>query len=413
MWSKIRGKDLRILIGSGSTARAKAMGYELDRHIKKGALFRRCYGDLFGTGEVWNNSEKVSALRKTNKKEASLTLASKSENLVSAHYEVLLLSDCVTDTDRDSAAARDETRRFVGDAVSLLEPGGLLQLEGTFWHLGDEYNHLIHEVSPLLEASGEEGYNSEVESCWNDDGTPRFEKIGMDQAYLDARRAEIGSVMFAANYENKPIPADSQIFTEEGLDYYDEVPGNLRYFGFVDPALGKNKRSDFSCIVILGKAPNGDIYLADVYMKQCPVSQLRKAIVAKFTQYDFEKFGGENNTFQSLILDETEKDLKESGHPFRITRVQHSTEKLSRIQAAESKLLAVKYPRRWREQCSEAMGQLFGLGHSRNDDFPDALESCLSLIGSGWTREQIMRTVTANRQATKRGLASSVVREDF
>lgn len=413
MWSGIRGKDLRILIGSGSLPKARAMGYELDRHIRKNALFRKCYGDLYGAGEVWNSLEKVSALRRVNRKEPSITLAGRGTTLVSGHYEVILFSDVVNDEDRDSAATRDETQRFVGDAVSLLEPGGLLQLEGTHWSEEDEYHHLIDEVSPELIAAGEEPYNAVVESCWLPDGSPRFAALGMDEAFLEARRAEIGDWMFCANYENAPRPRDAQLFTEDSLQYYDELPRALDYYGYCDPSLGRSQKSDFSCVVTIGKSrADGELYLVDVFLERVPVGRLRQVIVGKFSQFDYAKFGGEENAFQSVVWDDLEGDLRKADRPFRIERVHHATDKLGRIQAAQPKIAAVKYPKNWRQDCP-GLRQLFGYPQAKNDDLPDALEGCLSLIKKGWTKEQIMRTITANRQATKRGLAASVVREDF
>jgi len=78
---------------------------------------------------------------------------------------------------------------------------------------------------------------------------------------LAERRQEIGSVKFASEYENDPMPEGMTLFREEWLRYYDKLPPKLNVFISVDTADSMKKRADFSVIMAGGADENNNLYV--------------------------------------------------------------------------------------------------------------------------------------------------------
>ena len=86
---------------------------------------------------------------------------------------------------------------------------------------------------------------------------------------LMVMRVSEGEASFNSEEQNEPINPDDCLFMEEWFDYYNEAEVNFGdpafdFFGFIDPSLGKTKRSDFSAIVTLAKHKgSGYMYVVD------------------------------------------------------------------------------------------------------------------------------------------------------
>ena len=148
-------------------------------------------------------------------------------------------------------------------------------------------------------------------------------------------------------------------------------------------------------------------------MARRPAGQIRAAIVGKFAQFSYKRFAGESNAFQDVLWDGLEEDLKAAGQPMRIKRINHTQNKVGRIQAAEPRIKAVRFPRNYRETCTEAMRQLLQFPHAKHDDFPDSLEGCLSLLAQDGRDEEYRLLLEINAEATHIGFGAEVMREAF
>ena len=398
----IEGRNLRLLIASDSTERAKDMLKELSRHVRTNELFRACYGDLKTGDDTWNASQLVFANRTRNYKEPSIQAAGRGQQLTSAHYDACLVDDVVSNDDRQSATERQLTKQWMSDLMSLVEVDGLVQLTGTRWHADDFYGEVLHVINPALKSARAKPYSIVIESAYTEDQEAKFKEIGLTAKELQRLKIEKGSLDFAAQYLNQPLPAESLIFTEDSLQYYESLPPEgLEFFGYCDPSVGASKKSDYSCTVTLGRhKETGEVYLIEADMQRRSVGLLRASIVSRFHQWRYKKFGGEQQGFEAAIWDELEGDLKREFKPFRIARVRHSSEKVGRIQAAESAIKAVRFPARCRETMPEQMAQLFNFPFASNDDFCDALEGCLSLLSKGGNLEDMLRILLINSKAT-------------
>ena len=413
----VKGCDLRILIANAVDSRARDFLAEIDGHMANNEIFRNCYGDLVGSGERWTQSQKTIATRKINRKEPSLQSVGKGGQLTSAHYDVAIVDDIVNNKDRDAAGAREGTKRWVRDLVSLVHQDGLILFVGTHWHYEDHYYYILEELNKALEAIGEEPYEVIIESAERADGSPSMPDI-LPAPQLERLKIEKGSYDYAAQYLNKPVPPDSQLFRLEDLQFFD--PPDLRdqaqkldYYGFCDPSLGKTKRSDFSSILSLARnRTTGQLFLDMADLKRRSTDKIGKDIVQAFYLYPFKVFGYESNGFQDDARKEVQRKLAERGINIALKAVENMGDKVARIQAAEFKIKAVRFRSDWQKAYPELIRQLTQFPDGMNDDGPDGLECVLRLVPqSGATLESALDMLA--RQGRHTGIGASVLKESF
>lgn len=104
---------------------------------------------------------------------------------------------------------------------------------------------------------------------------------------LMVMRVSEGEASFNSEEQNEPINPDDCLFMEEWFDYYNEAEVNFGdpafdFFGFIDPSLGKTKRSDFSAIVTLAKHKgSGYMYVVDADIERRHPDRIIADVLAK------------------------------------------------------------------------------------------------------------------------------------
>jgi hypothetical protein len=142
------------------------------------------------------------AVRTINHSEPSIAAIGALGNLVSAHYDLIIVDDLCNEDDRESPALREKKKRWFQDLFSVLSPKGQIVLVGTRWHFNDAYGDIITKLNPALPS--EYKFKIRVESCYLEDGaTPRFPNI-LSANRLEALKTEVGPLLFACNYLNQP-----------------------------------------------------------------------------------------------------------------------------------------------------------------------------------------------------------------
>ena len=192
---------------------------------------------------------------------------------------------------------------------------------------------------------------------------------------LMVMRVSEGESAFNSEMQNEPINPDDCLFIEEWLDYYNEAEVDFhdrafQFFGFVDPSLGKNKKSDFSAIVTLAKhKASGYMFIMDVLDKE---RWLRAAYGR-----GYKKFGAEVNQFQWFLKEELAKASARAGLYLPIEEVQQSSDKVLRVQTLQPdvKNKYIKFNRRHKR----LIEQLTQFPMAAHDDGPDALEGARTI----------------------------------
>ena len=206
---------------------------------------------------------------------------------------------------------------------------------------------------------------------------------------LMVMRVSEGAASFNSEEQNEPINPDDCLFMEEWFDYYNEAEVNFGdpafdFFGFIDPSLGKTKRSDFSAIVTLAKHKgSGYMYVVDADIERRHPDRIIADVLAKERWlrasfgHGYRKLGAETNQFQWFLKEELAKASAKAGLYLPIEEVQQTSDKVMRIQTLQPdvKNKYIKFNRRHKR----LLEQLTQFPMGAHDDGPDALEGARSI----------------------------------
>lgn len=206
---------------------------------------------------------------------------------------------------------------------------------------------------------------------------------------LMVMRVSEGEASFNSEEQNEPINPDDCLFMEEWFDYYNEAEVNFGdpafdFFGFIDPSLGKTKRSDFSAIVTLAKHKgSGYLYVVDADIERRHPDRIIADVLAKERWlrasfgHGYRKLGAETNQFQWFLKEELAKASAKAGLYLPIEEVQQTSDKVMRIQTLQPdvKNKYIKFNRRHKR----LLEQLTQFPMGAHDDGPDALEGARSI----------------------------------
>lgn len=206
---------------------------------------------------------------------------------------------------------------------------------------------------------------------------------------LMVMRVSEGEASFNSEEQNEPINPDDCLFMEEWFDYYNEAEVNFGdpafdFFGFIDPSLGKTKRSDFSAIVTLAKHKgSGYMYVVDADIERRHPDRIIADVLAKERWlrasfgHGYQKLGAETNQFQWFLKEELAKASAKAGLYLPIEEVQQTSDKVMRVQTLQPdvKNKYIKFNRRHKR----LLEQLTQFPMGAHDDGPDALEGARSI----------------------------------
>lgn len=186
---------------------------------------------------------------------------------------------------------------------------------------------------------------------------------------------------FNSEYQNNPMTEDSRIFKETWIksNYYDAPPEMKEIYGSVDLSMGKNRTSDTSAIMIVGRGVDNYFYVLEADVERRSPDQIISDIIKYLDKYDKRLTGFivETNVFQEFFANTLKKTCIDMGMYVNwIERRNVAGEnKLLRIKALAPKIKLgyIKFNRY--HQVLESQLKDFPKSH---DDGPDALEMCIS-----------------------------------
>jgi predicted phage terminase large subunit-like protein len=318
------------------------------------------------------------AVRTINHSEPSIAAIGALGNLVSAHYDLIIVDDLCNEDDRESPALREKKKRWFQDLFSVLSPKGQIVLVGTRWHFNDAYGDIITKLNPALPS--EYKFKIRVESCYLEDGTtPRFPNI-LSANRLEALKTEVGPLLFACNYLNQPLAAEAQIFHLEDMVTTQKTKIDLsqtQAFGFCDPSGGS---TDWSAIVTLLVLPDNTWVVFSSYFSHHAHSELITEIIRSHKFFNYKIFGIEGNTLKAKS--DTAVSNFEHGVVVPYQLIWHNIPKDARIKSIEPYYVngQLKFLDSWNADYPELITELVQFPLAAHNDGPDALEGVISLV---------------------------------
>lgn len=195
----------------------------------------------------------------------------------------------------------------------------------------------------------------------------------MPMSVLDKLRAENGSLVFSAQFLQRPVPVDGNLIRREWFQFYDDPPARMAGTKIAqswDVASTVADTSDYSVCttwMIKGK----DYYLLDVWRDRLEFPRLRQKAIELFRCHHadvvlIEKAGPGLQLFQEFVHDES------AGIP-RPIGIQPEGDKLVRMEAQSARFEAgqVHLPRKapW---LAEFVHELLAFPRAKHDDQIDS-----------------------------------------
>jgi len=220
------------------------------------------------------------------------------------HRPKLFIIDDLEDDEQVSSPARRQKlwKWFWSALYPALHPKeGRIFIIGTILH----YDGFLQNV---IDKQG-----GKIYKALKDDGTPLWaERFTIE--ILETMREDMGYEAFEQEMMNNPIDEELQDFKLEDIHFYENIDEEIvgRY-AYLDPSLGKNKKSDYPALPVglLGKS--GTIYIEEAYMEKVKIEKTIENIFFLNRVYNFTLFGIEEIAFQEVLRNWLDSISKQRG----------------------------------------------------------------------------------------------------
>lgn len=402
---------LRILLIS-STSNLATKQLKFIKDIMTSDKYRMLWPDMVNREEVkrekWTERE-ISVdhpLRKEwSIRDPSIFTAGLTTNVVGLHCDIAALDDIVVAANAYTEEGREKTKDQYSLLSSIETTNAREWVVGTRYHPNDLYADLVNleldwgeERGPLfevLEYPVENIGDGSGEFLWPRQQGSDGKWFGFNEEVLAIKRSQyLNKTHFRAQYYNDPHDAGSAGITRDLFQYYDpQFLGKtnagwfykgqkLNVVAAVDFAYTTNKKSDFSCVVVVGTDTFGNYYVLDIdRFKTDKVSEYYNHIFKLYEHWGFRKIRCETTAAQSVIV----TDLKENYiRPYGLS-LSVDEYRPSRWQGAkEERILATLQPRYANKQIwhtptgnSQILEEELVLLNPPHDDVKDALASAI------------------------------------
>jgi hypothetical protein len=343
-WTITRRPDVRILYLS-STANLATKQLKFIKDILTSDIYRKYWPEMVnveeGRREKWTETE-ISIDHPLRAKEAvrdpTIFTGGMTTAMVGLHCDVAVLDDTVTGQNAFTSDGREKVKQQYSLLASIEAAEAEQWVAGTRYFPTDLYNDMLEMNIEEFNEGGDlvrseplyETFERQVEDMGDGTGEflwPRQQRFdgkyfGFNRSILSTKRAQyLDSAQFRAQYYNNPndpenAPVDSDTFQYYDKSFLDQIQGQwfykterLNVFASIDFAFSLGKRSDFTCLLVVGVDSSSNFYVLDIArFKTTKISEYFRYILAAHTKWGFRKIRAEVTAGQKVIV----KDLKDN-----------------------------------------------------------------------------------------------------
>lgn len=399
LYCLVTQKKRYALIVMDSINQAYPMLESIKVELEFNQRLRIDFPEVAGQGRVW---QATTILTKANQKVEIAGSGKKLRGLRHGAYrpDLVVLDDIENDEQVRSAEQRDKLHDWLKKTVLPLGvPGEKLDVVyiGTILHYDSVLNRTLSSKAwktAKFKALKKMPDDMALWDKWEDFFLNEGEAVAdafyhANQAAMDkgsevswaARplltlmkiRARDGHATFDSEYQNDPLSSDDAMFAN-ALTYWTELPGELVYFGALDPSLGKAGASrDPSAILVGGyHRETGKLYVIEAQVKKRLPDLIIEDVIRMQKQYQCQRWFVETVQFQEFLKDELVKRSAQRGIPVPATATKPNTDKMLRIESLQPHMangLILLHSSQ-----STLISQLRHFPKADHDDGPDALE---------------------------------------
>jgi predicted phage terminase large subunit-like protein len=298
--------SIRILIANATYKMAVAFLSEIKKHLQNNERLIEIFGSMAQDPLKWSEDMITLKDAKTahGKKEATVTAFGMGGNLVSQHYDIIILDDIVN---RDMINTRDQIEKTILFYKDVLDLADSEKTEfiviGTRWHDRDLYDWIMNKDNQIIQ-----GFNVMIKQAYEgtlegEDYQPLW-KDKFTQPYIKGLLRDKGPYEFSTQYMNNPVPDEDAVFKIHWFKYYEptELKGRpMNKYILVDPAISLEKEADYTAMVVVGIDHFGYWYILDIFRDRVTPSQLISQIFYLNEQWRPLDIGVEDVAFQKTL----------------------------------------------------------------------------------------------------------------
>lgn len=384
--------SVRILIANATYAMACTFLNVIKRHLQANPTLIDYFGQLAIEPEKW--SENMITLQQAHssggEKEATVLCYGVGGNLVSQHFDKIILDDVVNEDTVNTRDQIEKTIQFYRLCQPLLEKNGEFIVIGTRWREDDLYGWIMDRENGVIQDFDVFHRRAIEGELWNNK-EGKYEKgtILWPEKYnltdLSSVRRKMGPWDFSAQYQNDPVPPEDADFKKEWFRYYEptDLRGvELNKYLLIDPAISLEKSADFTAMVTVGIDRYSNMYVLDIVRRRMLADDIIKEIFYQYERWHHNAIGLEEVAFQRTLRYSLQKEMETRKRFLNIIELKpHARSKDQRIKGLQPLYANGKVLHNADLVFNIYLeDELIRFPKGKHDDLIDALSYCLDMI---------------------------------
>ncbi len=316
-----RDPSVRILIANATYNNAISFLNVIKRHLQMNELFIEMFGPMAENPERW--AENMITLNQAKmvgggEKEATVVCYGIGGNLVSQHYDKIILDDVVNEDTVNTRDQIEKTINFYKLCQPLLEKGGEMIIIGTKWREDDLYGWIEDKENGIIQdmlVYKRQAITDEV----FDNTKRRFvqgqvlwpEKYDLND--FSEKYRLMGPYVFSAQYQNIAVAPSDADFKREWFIGYEptDIKGlEMNKYVLIDPAISDESYADYTAFVTVGVDKYSNIYILDLLRDRIKPDQVIAEIFRHYEKWHPQAIGIEEVGFQRTLRYSLQKEME-------------------------------------------------------------------------------------------------------
>ena len=330
IWKVTTNRDIKIIIVSDTGDQAEMFLRAIKDELEANERLIEDFGPFYqkpktGSPNVWKAGD-ITVMRPSRAKEPTIVCGGSGKRIVGRRADLIIVDDPLNDENTESEKQRRKTLRWFRKTLTpILNPEtGKIVVIGTRKHPEDLHMELHRNprYSQYVFKALEKDEQGREVPLWPE----RWSK-----ERLMKEKEEIGSLVFAQEYQNEPICEETAYFRREWIekcyDYRTSFLGSYRdampvFTGWdlavvADRARAEEHDSDYTVGISIALGDDGTRHIIDIYRERgLTPAQVLDAIRTRARLFNPALITIENNLFQSLYEQQliSTTDLPVVGH---------------------------------------------------------------------------------------------------
>ncbi|MCE5248993.1 hypothetical protein LLG96_02105 [bacterium] len=330
IWKIVKNRDIKIIIVSDTGDQAEMFLRAIKDELEANERMISDFGEFYtkpksGSPNVWKAGD-ITVTRSSRAKEPTIVCGGTGKRILGRRADLIIVDDPLNDENTDNDRQRRKTLRWFHKTLTpILNPEtGRIVVIGTRKHPEDLHSELGRNprYRQFTFRALEKDAQGKETPLWP-------ERWPLKR--LMREKEEIGSLIFAQEYQNEPISEETAYFRREWIERcYD--PGaklmNCYYGGLpvftgwdlavvADREHAEEHDTDYTVGITIALDENGTRHIIDIYRERgLTPSQILEVIRMRARLFNPRLITIENNLFQSLYEQEllSTTDLPVAGH---------------------------------------------------------------------------------------------------